>query len=909
MPIIRISVNSVLHEVKCREGESLLELLRERLGLTGTKRGCDSGQCGACTVVMNGRSVRSCRIHAENSDGAEITTIEGLSASGEDLHPIQRAFLETGAVQCGYCTPGMIMEAYALVVAAPHPDRKTIRRAFHSHLCRCTGYLPIEEAILRACDARDLLDPGYNFDIQTSPARVDGTDKVTGKARFTDDIRIPDVCHGALFWSPVASGIVEHLDTRPAASAEGVIRIITARDIPGVNGIGRWRADRPLLVEKEIRFAGDALALVIADTEDHARAAVRAIVARIKPLTPILSMTEAIKENARAIHDGGNTASRIRIEKTPESSRPVDISTDFHSICETQFVEHAVLEPACAVAVYDGEGILHVTAPTQNVFFDRLEIIRILGLMPREFRRVVVHQPHIGGAFGKHEDIFVAPLAALGAFLTGRPCKVKLTRAESFLCSSKRHPMRIEHTSRVDHSGNIYRTDIRIEANTGAYASWAPNILRKAAVHATGPYSIPSLSVEGKSIFTNAAFSGAMRGFGATQSLIAAELHMDRMARASKIDPLEFRLRHALRRGSATATEQRIDDCEGLEQVLKLTAERFGWNGWTDGTVIRDGWSHGVGVAGAFYGIGYGNGIPDKSQVRIEIAADGKVRLFTSAVEYGQGSSTIFSRIVQETLGCPFAAISVETPSTSATPDSGSTVASRQTFVTGSAFFQAAAAIRDRIIRSEAMDVFYLETSPESSGRWKHRSDGTPIEWSELVNVAINAGIQLTESHRFLNETECLNPSTGKGKVYRTYCFSAACAEVRWHPEHRKAEIIRVVTVHDSGRILHPALARSQVTGGVVMAAGYALFEHYRLLDGIPQSLDFDRYRIPRFGDVPIIDVDFYESPCRSGPLGAKGLGEPAMLAAAPALISALQDATGRSFSQLPVLPTLTRDS
>ncbi len=909
MPIIRITVNSTRHELDCQQGDSLLDLLRERLGLTGTKRGCDSGQCGACTVVMNGRSVRSCRVPAEASDGAEILTIEGLAISGEHLHPIQQAFLETGAVQCGYCTPGMIMEAYALVISSPHPDRKTIRRTFHSHLCRCTGYLPIEEAILRACDARHEIDPGYNFDGKTSPARVDGTDKVTGQARFTDDIRLPDVCHGALFWSPVASGTIGHLDTRPAASAEGVIRVITARDIPGINGVGRWRADRPLLVEKEIRFAGDALALVIADTEDHARAAVRSIVARIQPLTPILTMTDALSEKTRSIHDGGNTASRIRIEKTPESPRTVDIVHDFHSVCETQFIEHAVLEPACAVAAYDGEGILHVTAPTQNVFFDRLEIMRILGLMPREFRRVVVHQPHIGGAFGKHEDIFAAPLAALGAFLTGRPCKIRLTRAESFLCSSKRHPMRIEHTSRVDHAGDIVQTDIRIEANTGAYASWAPNILRKAAVHASGPYSIPSLSVEGKSIFTNAAFSGAMRGFGAAQGLIAAELHMDRMARDLRIDPLEFRLRHALRRGSATATGQRIDDCEGLEQVLMLTAERFGWHGWNDGTVIRDGWSHGVGVAGAFYGIGYGNGIPDKSQVRIEIAADGKVRLFSSAVEYGQGSSTIFSRIVQETLGCPFTAISVEIPSTSATPDSGSTVASRQTFVTGSAFYHAAAALRDRITRSDRIDVSYTGNAPEASVRWMHRSDRVPVEWSELISLAMKSGIQLSESHRFLNETERLNLSTGMGSVYKTYCFSAACAEVRWHAEHRKAEIIRVVTVHDSGRILHPALARSQVTGGVVMAAGYALFEHYPVPDGLPESLDFDRYRIPRFGDIPLIDVYFHESKSQFGPHGAKGLGEPAMLATAPALISALQDATGRSLSQLPVLPTLTRDS
>lgn len=904
MPFVQFNVNGKDYSLECNETESVLDILRNHLGLTGTKHGCDSGLCGACTVVMNGRSVRSCQIQATQLNHATIITIEGLGSPSQ-LHPLQEAFIDTGAVQCGFCTPGMIMEAYSLLKQDHSPNLETIRHTFRNHLCRCTGYLPIENAIQKAArsKSKESNRTADSSGIGHSLHRLDGIEKVTGSALYTDDIHIPNLCFGALLFSPVASGVVKSISIENAKKSPGVIRVITAQDIPGYNGVGRWHADRPLLVEDQIRFAGDALALVIADTESHARLACKSINVEIDQRDPILTPENALSDTALPIHSCGNIASRMQIDK-----HPVDLGSEIDlrrisTQCVTQHIEHALLEPLCALAYIDDDQVLNVIAPTQNVYFDRLEIQRILGIPPREFNRVRIHQPSIGGAFGKHEDIFIGPLAAVAAFLTGRPCKIRLSRSESFRCSSKRHPMKINHSSLIDTSGIIQRSEIKIIADTGAYSSWAPNILRKAIVHSTGPYEIPSVCVSGTSVFTNAAFSGAMRGFGAAQSLIAAELHMDQIAYDLGIDPLDFRMNHALARDSLTATSQSISDNNGLRDVLSAAAERFNWKGPLQGVKTTDGLRRGVGIAGAFYGIGYGNGISDKSHVKIRIDQDGLVWLYSSAVEYGQGSSTIFVQIVHETLGCPITACRVVPASTSNTPDAGSTVASRQTYVTGNAYHKVAATIRSRLVHAwnQAQDCSISIEHVSSSGWFE--SNKNEVSWRCITENGFRALGPIEEHYRYINPTDCLDSATGQGNIYRTYAFSAACAEVLFNAQTGRISISRIVSVHDSGRIVNPILARSQVTGGVVMAAGYALCESFRTLHGIPVSTDFNNYSILKFGDVPVIDVLFIETSCESGPFGAKGLGEPAMLATAPALLNAIFDATGKRFTHLPVMP------
>ncbi|MBN1356569.1 molybdopterin-dependent oxidoreductase [bacterium] len=885
--------------------EMLLDVLRNRLELTGAKRGCSSGSCGACTIVVNGSAVRSCRYPAFKADGCEIITVEGL-AEIDTLHPLQAAFLSSGAVQCGYCTPGMLMSAYALLLRNARPDRTDVRRALKGNLCRCTGYLPIENAVLAAAESlRNQTAPrDTGWGVGQSPWRIDGIEKVTGRALFSADYNFPDMVHAAPVWTPVPSGRIVNIEPNDALAIPGVIRVLTWKDIPGLNAVGRWKADRPVLAEHAIRFWGDCVALVIAQSPETARAAAGKVIVKTVPVPGIYSMEDALEPGASPIWETGNTASAMVVKKEgkPDAENQTAIVEDRF---ETGFIEHALLETEAAVAHIDSDGVLTVIGPSQNVFFDRLELMRILGIPPRQSHRIRVIQAHTGGAFGKREDMIAQPLAALACWITRRPAKVVLNREESFRSTTKRHPVRIIHRSAVDSTGRVRSLEIDLKADTGAYASWAPNILRKSLVHSTGPYDIPSVRLAGQSVYTNSAFSGAMRGFGATQSLLAAEYHMNHIAGMLKMDPLEFRIKNALVNHSQTATGQELTGTDALPPVLHAAARRFRWPGPARGRQVKGNISIGYGIAGAFYGIGYGNGIPDKGQAEIRIDPDGNAHLATGAVDYGQGSSTVLLQIALETLGTPRSSAYLETGDTKRTPDSGSTVASRQTFVTGNAVLKACTRLK-QILLPVAADL--LKADPQTieihSGKWKSRGHGE-ISWNDLISEAFRRNLNLVQKARYFNPTEPLDPSTGQGDVYRTYAFAAACSEVSVNLKNGKIRVIRMTCAHDSGRIIHPELAKSQVTGGAVMAAGLVLSEEYRVKEGIPQTLDFNTYQLMRFGDVPDIDVVFVETPDPLGPMGAKGLGEPATLAAAPAILNAVTDAAGIQFNRIPVTPEI----
>jgi len=871
MTKLRILVNNVEHFIQVKSDLTLLEFLRNKLGLTGAKRGCASGSCGACTVVVNKKAVPSCRLLMRNLNNAEVITIEGLKSS-DRLHPLQIAFMETGAVQCGFCTPGMIMSAYALLVQNPSPDQQDIYNALQNNLCRCTGYQPIEQAVIRAADyingnAQIRKEPN-NAIVGSSIQRIDGIEKVTGQALFTDDIEITgnNLLYGAICFSPITSGRLVSLNLDRAKAVTGVRYVFTAADVPGKNSIGRWKDDRPVFVENKIRFIGDVLALVLADTPEAARTGVQHIESEIVPEPGIYSIESALESTSADIHPHGNKAAQIDIRKSSRFADENDIKFNYSDTFQTTFVEHALLEPETAFA-YMEDNCLKLIAPSQNVYFDRLELMRILGIKNRDIHRIRVIEPYSGAAFGKHEDLSVQPFAALGTFLTRLPVKITLSRDDSFRITTKRHPMVISHSSFVNDENKLIKQKIILHADTGAYSSWAPNILRKSAVHATGAYLIPDVEIHGVSVHTNNAFSGAFRGFGAVQTQFAAERHIDRIARQRNLDPVDFRISNALKAGDTTATNQIINNITPVAKLLDAVAKRISWPGKK--SRINGKWSTGFGIAAGFYGIGYGNGIPDKGQVILQYHPSGNLVVRTSAIDYGQGARTVFAQLAAEVLNIPVNKIAIITGDTSETPDSGSTVASRQTMVTGNAVVKACMKLKTLIDKS-----------------------------SEITEI-------ITIRTRYLMKSEPLNSSSGQGNVYNAFATAATAAKIRVNLQQGSVELLHIVSAHDSGTIINPVMAKSQVTGGIMMAAGMTLWENYSVNSGIPSNTNFSSYRIPRIKDTPKIDVIFLPTNCPEGPFGAKGIGEPAMIAAGPAILNALCDALDYDFNTIPVTPEM----
>ncbi len=856
----QLQVNGNTYKILAKPTDTLLDVLRNKLLLTGAKQGCNSGNCGACTVVIGKQSVKACQVLMRELPDKNITTIEGLQNPDGTLHPIQIAFLKTGAVQCGFCTPGMIMAVYALLQKNQHPDKQSIRRALQSNLCRCTGYQPIEQAVITASQKMR-----QNSSL-VMPALVDGVEKVTGNAVFTDDLTPENTLFGAIVWPPVATGILCHIDLDNLNHFSGIIKVITADNIPGQNGLGRLKADRPLLVKEQIRFAGDPIALVLAENPLTARLAAESIVVKVKTTEGIFDSKHALDSGKPQIHPSGNLAAGIQITKQASDNIANSVISEYRSEFQTQFVEHAILEPESAIAYFENKTLV-VIGPSQNVYFDRMEIMRLLGLSPRDISKIRIKELFTGGAFGKREDILATPLAALGAWLTSRPVKITLNRHESFRATTKRHPMTISHMTSIDSQDRIQHQSVRIIADTGAYSSWAPNILRKAAVHASGPYYIPTATVKGQSVYTNNAFSGAMRGFGAVQAHIAAERHMDMIARKRDIDPVEFRKLNAIQSGLTTITGQTIHDMTDVSRLIETAAEMLPWNGPAKGRQTEFDWSVGYGIAASFYGIGYGNGIPDKGQAELVYDNNGNLHIYTSAIDYGQGAKTVFAQLASEILEIPLHQITVCTGDTALTPDSGSTVASRQTFVTGNAVVSAARKLLKIVQHTSKLD--------------------------EPIRV----------KSRYMMESSEISSANGQGNVYKTFSASAAATRVKVNRRTGKVRVEKVVSVHDSGTIINPVLAESQVTGGVMMGIGMALYENYTVKQGMPETTDFSNYKIPRIQHTPDIRVVFMPTSDGAGPKGAKGLGEPATLAAAPAVINAVCDAIDTDLTSTPLNP------
>lgn len=582
MKTLTMEVNGKTVTLEVEPDAMLVDVLREKLGLTGTKRGCNSGECGACTVLVDGEPVASCMYPALKAQGKKILTIEGLGSEG-NLHPLQDMFLEKGAVQCGFCTPGVILAAKALLDKNPNPSEQEIRVAISGNLCRCTGYAKIVEAVKAAAallrgeqpepaPAQEE-KPGELGAIGRNTRRVDGVPKVLGKAKFAADLVFPNMLYAKVLRSPYPHARILSINTAKAAALPGVAAVLTAKDIPGRNRYGIIIKDQPVLAEDKVRFAGEAVAIVAAENERLAEEALSLIEVEYEELPVVTSALEAMREDAPKVHEAGNVLHHRKIRKGNVEEGFAQAAVIVEDTFKTQLVEHAYIEPEAGVAVPEPDGRLTIYAVSQGVHYVRNEIAAILGW---PVNRVRVVQTVTGGGFGGKIDLSVHPYIALLAVKTGRPVKLVYTREESMLASTKRHPFIMTYKIGATKEGKLIAAEVKIIGDTGAYASYGPAVLTRSAYCSLGPYDIPNVKVDAYTVYTNNPIAGAMRGFGAPQMAIAHESIIDTLAEKLGLSPVEIRLKNAFTEGSETPAGQVLVAGVGIKETIIQAAARAG---------------------------------------------------------------------------------------------------------------------------------------------------------------------------------------------------------------------------------------------------------------------------------------------------------------------------------------------
>jgi aldehyde oxidoreductase len=915
---VAFEVNGEQRSVTVDPMRRLSDVLRNDLGLIGTKVGCEGGDCGACTIRLGRHQVESCLVPAAQADGASIRTVEGLAGPGPDGGPndLQMAFLAHGAAQCGICTPGMLMAADALLAANPTADDAAIRDGIGGVLCRCTGYVKIVEAIAATRDARlrhGSVDvppsPGAGTAVGSRIAKVDGLPRVLGTARYGADHRPEDVLGVRAVRSPHPRATFVVGDLGPLRRAHpGLVDVISAADVPGQNRYGIYPTgkDQPALAVGVVRHRGEAVLALVGDEATLAAIPDSEIPIRWEPLPPIRAVGDAVVAAAPILHDAspGNVLIRGRL-----SRGDVDVALARSQVTatidvETTFVEHAYIEPEAGMARRVGDRI-ELTVSTQAPYMDRDEVALILGIPPENVRIIPTA---CGGGFGGKLDLGVHALIAIAAWRTGRPVRAVWTRPESMAASPKRHPARITATAGADADGNLTGYRFHGDFDTGAYASWGPTVANRVPVHAMGPYGFEAVLATTRAIYTNNPPAGAFRGFGVPQASIAHEALMDDLSGQLGLDPLEFRLANALRAGSTTASGQRLDASAGLPACLEALRPHWQWLREEAAAHNASGTSatrRGVGIGAMWYGIG-NTALANPSTIEIGVTGAGRVVLFCGAVDIGQGASTVLVQIAADALGVEASTIELVSGDTDRTADAGKSSASRQTFVSGNAARLAGEDLRRQVLL--LAEVGADATLAFADGRIVATEPGgraTHIELAELPVVPVrdaSAACVLAGRGTFDPDTTPLD-GDGKGVPYQTYAFGAQVAVVDVDPELGTVKVRRIVAAHDVGRAINPTQVEGQIHGGIAQGLGFALMEAY--VPGRTENLH--DYLIPTVGDMPEIECLLIEDPEPSGPYGAKGVGEPALIPTAPAILGAIHHAVGVRITQLPASPDRVR--
>jgi len=889
---------------------SLLRFLRDRMGLMGTKDGCSTGHCGTCTVIINGKSQRACLVKMAALDGACIETVEGLSKSGV-LHPLQQAFIDKGAVQCGFCIPGVLMTSKALLDRSPHPSPEEIKKDLtqNRNLCRCTGYVKIIEAIQLAAERMADAAPAAlsQEELSTTSHLPDTAERmVTGAQQYGDDLGMDGMLHGKILWSAYPHARILSIDTSQAEAMPGVVAVVTAEDIPGKNQCGLIIRDQPAIAQDKVLYIGDTIASVFAGSPEIAWAALEKIKVDYQVLPGVFSPEEAALPDAPKLHEKGNLLHRASILRGDTEKAFADCAVIVEDTYTTPFVEHGFLEPESGVAYVDTDGTLTLKIGNQAAFDDRTQLSEILALPEEKIRVITIIA---GGAFGGKEDLILQQHLALGALKTGRPVKMVLSRAESLRVHAKRHPAQIHYKTGADRSGKILALEADIVLDTGAYCSLGIDVLENMIVFAAGPYYVPNLKIIGHIWYTNNVLAGAMRGFGANQVAFALEQQMDAMGRALSIDPFEFRLKNALDVGLPSASDHIMEEgIVAIKQTIQAAQQAFKN---TSIPASRAG-KIGIGVASAVKNIGYGHGVPESAGAVVELGSDGCVTIRHSQHEYGQGAGIGVVRLAANQLGIPPERIRVIGPDTALTPPTGPTTASRQTFLTGNAVVMACEALKDQLFGHAA------ETLSGEPSRMGFKDDQiVNLDTGESMPLSAIGDPLICEGKRFVVERRYTPPASDqmyefgershlgrpdfKSKITHVcYAYSTQVAIVEAFPETGEVKVLKIISVNDVGKVLNRTAVEGQIQGGAMMGLGYALSEQFIIEKGINLTDTLYKCHIPTADKTPEIVSVIVEVPHPFGPQGAKGFAEAPLLATTPAIINAIYDAIGVRIHQLP---------